>query len=130
VIAFFLPWASMGPISASGYSIPGAIQDLSNMAKAFDRNADTPFVLHYYLLFLIPIGGISSAWFRYTKNLTKAKISGLVASGVFLLFFIGALIKIGTDVFDAMSFGSLASLLLSLAFVAVTFRLQEKLNRS
>jgi len=126
LVAFFLPWVSLGPISMSGFSTPGAIQDLGNLAKAFNKKGETPFVLHYYLLFLIPLSSIAGAWFRYKKDESKAKLYTLVSAGVFLIFFIGALISKGIKIFDVMSFGALASLLLSITILVVTFDLHTK----
>ena len=130
IVSFFLPWVSLGPISASGVSIPGAIQDLANLANAFNQNAETPFTLHYYLLFLIPLGSMAGAWFRYNGDMAKAKLFSLVAAGVFMVFFIGALIEVGADVFNALSYGGLASLVLSISIIVITLNLHTKFKKA
>lgn len=129
IIAFILPWISFGPINASGLSIPGAMQDLAQLTRAFGRN-NSPFILHYYLLFLIPLFSVVGIWLRYNKKESKAKIFTLIPAGIFMVFFIGALIKIGLDVFNAISFGSLASLFISIAILVITFDLHKKFKKS
>ncbi len=124
IIAFILPWISLGPINVSGLSIPGAMQDLAQLTD------NSPFILHYYLLFLIPLFSVVGIWLRYNKKESKAKIFTLIPAGIFMVFFIGALIKFGLDVFNAISFGSLASLFISIAILVITFDLHKKFKKS
>ena len=67
---------------------------------------------------------------RYNKKESKAKIFTLIPAGIFMVFFIGALIKFGLDVFNAISFGSLASLFISIAILVITFDLHKKFKKS
>jgi len=128
LVAFFLPWVSFGPISISGMSIPGAVSDLGALVGGFNKG-DKPFTLHYYLLFLIPLSSIAGAWFRYKKDEQKAKLFTLAAAGVFLIAFIGALIGVGTKLFNGMSFGGLISLIVSIAIFVIVFELHTKFTK-
>ena len=126
-ISFFLPWIAFGPISANGFSIPGAIKDLSTMVSAVDETTDVSGIWIYFLLYLIPIFSAVTIWMKYKNK--SSLISSTIASGTLLFFFILTLIRTGSDFFNVISFGLILSVLLSIGLIVETYGLRHKFTK-
>ena len=79
IVAFFLPWISMGGmISFSGYELPNLAEMASAMGAAFNENAakeQTNYAV--YLVYLVPLLAIGVLATDYLK--TDEKIAHFVA---------------------------------------------------
>ena len=127
IISFFLPWFAFGPISASGFSIPGAVKDLSSFGSSFGSTFSNFKIISLYSLYLIPIfSGISI--YRLYKN-QKTIVSSSVSSIVAVLSIVEAFYMMGTDFFDVVSFGYVFSVVLSLVLLFVVYDLKEKIQK-
>ena len=119
VVAFFLPWVSLGVISFSGYDMGGLVNMAGSFASAGGGSVPAEAYL-VYLLWLIPICGGLLAYFSYSKN-EKTNMMTMVAGAVPLVFFLYGLIKAGGDMFNGMAIGLWITLLAAIACLLVRF---------
>ena len=98
VVSFFLPWMSMGPISASGQAVVGLASMVNALAYAF---------------YLIPLAGAALAFLEFSGKGTaeQQKQAELAAGAVTLLSLAYCLVEVGGDLFSGLGIGAYLTIL-------------------
>ena len=129
LVCFFLPWLQIGEtisISRKGYQIPNLAHDIGKGIGQFkgllggSGNTD-PRVFWYYLIYLIPVFSVITIILGIMGKNVKA--TGFLAAAVPIGWFIYALIKMGTDLFNIMTFGAYLTLLCAIIMILAVVEL-------
>jgi predicted Zn finger-like uncharacterized protein len=122
-IFFFFSWVKIaGLISVSGYGIPDGMKAIAHLGAAFsDQKRVDPSVHLYYLLYLIPIFSIVTIVFSITGK--DAKVPGFIAAVLPIVFFLVAVFKVGTEIFDVLAIGFYLTIITSLVMIFYLIRL-------
>jgi len=119
VVAFFLPWISLGGIfSFSGYELPNAAQGVNAMAAAFsETEADTNYVV--YLVYLVPLLAVGVLATDYLKSDEKVAHYVAIAAGAFpLLGFLYVVIDKGIE---GLAIGIYLTVIAAIVMLLATF---------
>ena len=72
IVAFFLPWVSLGIISFSGYDLPNLASLASSFDAAFSENGESSGSANsLYAVYLIPLLSISILFMEYLGKESK-----------------------------------------------------------
>lgn len=116
IICFFLPWIQMGGVVSvvlKGYEIPDLADYLAKGIGQFkgllDGNSNREsWVFWYYTFYLIPVFSVVTIILGLIGK--NVKVTGILAAIVPIGWCIYALIKIGGDLFDILTFGAYLTL--------------------
>ena len=119
LVAFFLPWLSIGGlISFSGYQLPNAAQGLNALASAFSESEpETNYAA--YLVYLVPLVAIAVLAADYLKSDEKTtRIISIVAGVIPVGGFIYAVTQVE---FSALAIGAFLTFLSGVGILLATF---------
>jgi len=124
LVLFFLPWLEIGgdfaSLSVKGYQIPDIAHDIGKGVEQFKgllggSGKTDPQVFWYYLIYLIPVFSVITIILGIMGKNVKA--TGFLAGATAIGWFIYALIKMGTDLFDIMTVGAYLTLLCAIIMI-------------
>ena len=116
VVAFFLPWVAMGPMSFSGMQIVDLVKMAQQFASVSGESAPMETYI-VYLLYFIPLFGAAMAYLDFTNKNAK---SAALGAGIVTVFVFGwATVKSEGEMFEALSFGAYITALVGIISLLV-----------
>jgi len=119
IVAFFLPWFSMGIVSFSGYSLPSAVIAMYELRASFGGKSPNDALMFLYLIYLIPI--LSLATIILDIKGKNIKITAFITSVIVLGSFIFLMITTGLKAFNGFSIGAYLTLIIAVLLLVKVF---------
>ena len=119
VVAFFLPWVSLGGMfSFAGYQLPNAAEGINAMAAAFSESEpDTNYVV--YLVYLVPLLAVGVLATDYLKSDEKVAHYVAIAAGAFPL--LGFLYVVIDNGIEGLAIGIYLTVIAAIVMLLATF---------
>ena len=128
IVAFFLPWLSLGFISFSGYDLPNLASSVSQFGAAFSEDSSASSSgSNAWLVYLVPLLAVAALGFEYLEKNSK---NLFLASGVVnLIGFIYALVEVEGEI-GSFGVGLWLTILASVVMLLATFGVIKQTNSS
>ena len=120
IVAFFLPWVSLGGMfSFAGYQLPNAAEGLNSMAAAFSESGEVDTNYGVYLVYLVPLLSVGVLATDYLKSDEKVAHYVAIAAGAFpLLGFLYVVIDKGIE---GLAIGIYLTVIAAIVMLLATF---------
>ena len=128
IVAFFMPWISLGFISFSGYDLPNLASSLGEFGAAFlEDSSGSSSASNAWLVYLVPVLAIAALGFEYLEKNSK---NLFLASGIVnLIIFIYALVQVEGEI-GSFGVGLWLTLVASVVMLLATFGVIKHTNSS
>ncbi len=120
VVAFFLPWVSLGGMfSFAGYQLPNAAEGINAMAAAWSESGEADTNYGVYLVYLVPLLAVGVLATDYLKSDEKVAHYVAIAAGVFPL--LGFLYMVIDNGMQGMAIGIYLTVVAAIVMLLATF---------
>ena len=120
IVAFFLPWVSLGGMfSFAGYQLPNAAEGLNSMAAAFSESGEVDTNYGVYLVYLVPLLAVGVLATDYLKSDEKVAHYVAIAAGVLPL--LGFLYMVIDNGMQGMAIGIYLTVVAAIVMLLATF---------
>ena len=120
VVAFFLPWVSLGGMfSFAGYQLPNAAEGINAMAAAWSESGEADTNYGVYLVYLVPLLAVGVLATDYLKSDEKVAHYVAIAAGVLPL--LGFLYMVIDNGMQGMAIGIYLTVVAAIVMLLATF---------
>ena len=120
IVAFFLPWVSLGGMfSFAGYQLPNAAEGINAMAAAWSESGEADTNYGVYLVYLVPLLAVGVLATDYLKSDEKVAHYVAIAAGVFPL--LGFLYMVIDNGMQGMAIGIYLTVVAAIVMLLATF---------
>lgn len=120
VVAFFLPWVSLGGMfSFAGYQLPNAAEGINAMAAAWSESGEADTNYGVYLVYLVPLLAVGVLATDYLKSDEKVAHYVAIAAGV--LPVLGFLYMVIDNGMQGMAIGIYLTVVAAIVMLLATF---------
>ena len=120
IIAFFLPWVSLGGMfSFAGYQLPNAAEGINAMAAAWSESGEVDTNYGVYLVYLVPLLAVGVLATDYLKSDEKVAHYVAIAAGVLPL--LGFLYMVIDNGMQGMAIGIYLTVVAAIVMLLATF---------
>ena len=125
IVAFFLPWISLGFISFSGYDLPNLASSMAEFGAAFSDTPASSNGAHVWLVYLVPVLAIAALAFEYLEKDSKNLfvVSGFVNLAVFII----AMVQVEGEI-GSFGVGLWLTILSTIVMLLATFGVIKQTN--
>tara|TARA_B100001113_G_scaffold309265_1_gene271828 strand:- start:1130 stop:1558 length:429 start_codon:yes stop_codon:yes gene_type:complete len=120
IVAFFLPWVSLGGMfSFAGYQLPNAAEGINAMAAAWSESGEADTNYGVYLVYLVPLLAVGVLATDYLKSDEKVAHYVAIAAGV--LPVLGFLYMVIDNGMQGMAIGIYLTVVAAIVMLLATF---------